>query len=80
MTTPDNGRYVDRRPDGSTTPINYLDGKHAVRWAFLLASRDELLEARDDLGRVSGEFAQEHHAILDAAHRRRYGRPLPHAR
>jgi hypothetical protein len=60
------------------TPIYYLDGKHAVSWAFLLASRGDLLAARDELARVPPKFTEEHLAILDAAHRRRFGRPLPH--
>lgn len=76
MTTID--PVLDRRPDGSLTPINYLDGKTACTWAFLLATREQLVQARDDLDLVDPQFTDEHLAILDDAHRTRFGRPLPH--
>jgi hypothetical protein len=71
---------MSTRPDGSQTPINYLDGKTAVQWAYYLATADDLRQARDDLNLITDPaMTAEHHAILDAAHFFRFGRFVAHA-
>lgn len=49
--------------------IGYMTGQTAVTWAYLLASRADLLAARDDLDDMEPEFVQEHLARRGA---RRY--------
>lgn len=72
--------HSDRRPDGSLTPINYLNAKTACSWAFRIATRDDLYQARRDLGLIDDDdLTIEHHAILESAHFARFGRFLGHA-